>query len=134
MLKKIILLASFCLLFAPIFTAFAQDEETSAPEEICYDPMCETGVIEEYTGLGNVHPVTTTARLINWALTLLGTISLCLIIYAGAIWMLARGEEQEIEKAKDILKGAVIGFVIIIASYGIAHFVFVNLTNLTNAS
>jgi hypothetical protein len=134
MIKKIILSFALCALVTPTFILMAQEADDAAASEICYDPMCETGLIESYTGLGNVHPVTITARIINWALTLLGTLSLCLIIYAGAIWMLARGEEQEIEKAQEILKGAVIGFIIIIASYGLAHFIFLNLTNLTNAS
>lgn len=68
--------------------------------------------------------------LINTALTFLGIISLILIIYAGFVWMLAAGEEEKIQEAQDIIKGAVIGLVIVLASYGISRFIFDNLQDI----
>lgn len=83
------------------------------------------------TGLGNNDPVTVVASIINWFLGILGLLALCLIIYGGFIWMFSRGNEEEIKKARDILKSAAIGLTIILASYGIASYVFNNLVNIT---
>ncbi|MEK7633109.1 MAG: hypothetical protein AAB473_04985 [Patescibacteria group bacterium] len=40
-----------------------------------------------------------------------------LAVYAGVLWMTARGESKQVDKAKDILTSATIGLVIIVASY-----------------
>lgn len=57
-------------------------------------------------------------------LSLLGVIFIILIVLAGYNWMIANGEEQKIEKAKDTLKAAIIGLVITVGSYAIADFIF----------
>lgn len=59
------------------------------------------------------------SRVIRIALTLLAIIFVVLIIYAGARWMTARGNEDLVETARDTLQNAVIGLVIIIASYAL---------------
>lgn len=61
--------------------------------------------------------------LITTALSFIGVIFLVLAIYGGYIWMIARGNEQEVEKAKNIIQGAVIGLVIVLAAYAISWYV-----------
>lgn len=85
------------------------------------------------TGLGTVDPTTTISRIINWGLTILGLLFLCLVLYGGIYWMLARGDEEKVSKAKNIIRAAIIGLVIVLASYGISKFVFTYLVNITNA-
>ena len=67
-----------------------------------------------YTGIGVI---------IGKALSFVGIIFLVLIIYGGFIWMLARGNEQEAKKAKDILQMAIIGMIIVFAAYAITNLV-----------
>jgi len=67
------------------------------------------------------------AVVIKAFLGLLGVIFVVLIIYAGYSWMTAQGEEEKVIKAKDTLRQAVIGLIIITAAYAITYFVFSNL-------
>lgn len=69
-------------------------------------------------------PLTIVIGITNWALAFLGIISLGLILYAGILWFFAGDEEEKIEKAQDIIKGAVIGLFLVLASYGISYFIY----------
>lgn len=55
---------------------------------------------------------------------IIGVAFLILIIYAGIIWMNARGDEAKIEKAKTILKNAIIGIIVAMMAYGLGWLVF----------
>ncbi|MFH0956081.1 MAG: hypothetical protein V1801_02630 [Candidatus Falkowbacteria bacterium] len=61
--------------------------------------------------------------VITTVLSFIGVIFLVLAIYGGYIWMIARGNEQEVEKAKDIIKNSIIGLVVVIAAYGISWYI-----------
>lgn len=74
------------------------------------------------------------ATVIKTILALVGTIFLVLTIYAGVLWMTAQGEESRVEKAKEILKAAVIGLVIIMSAYAITYFVTSKLSEVSGAS
>ncbi len=74
-----------------------------------------------------VDPREIVVRIINIALSLLGIIAVSLIIYGGFLWMTSEGNEERISKAKGILKGAVIGLIIILAAWGIVAFIFSSL-------
>ena len=65
---------------------------------------------------------------INGALALLGVVFLVLLVYGGYIWMIARGEEAEVTKAKGIIQMAVIGLVIVLAAYAITYYVVFSLS------
>lgn len=80
--------------------------------------------IKSSTGLNDTEPTVVAATLIQAVLLLLGTIALVLIIYAGFMWMFARGNEEKVETARSILTSAIIGLVIIIGSYSIGSYVF----------
>lgn len=61
---------------------------------------------------------------IRVALGILGVVFLILIIYGGFIWMTAGGNQDQVTKAKGILRNAVIGTLIVAAAYAITTFVF----------
>ena len=63
------------------------------------------------------------ATVIKAILALVGTIFFVLTFYAGVLWMTAQGEEEKVTKAKDMIKSAVIGLVIVVGAYAITSFV-----------
>ena len=69
--------------------------------------------------------------IISTVLSFFGVIFLILAIYGGYIWMIARGNEQEVDKAKNIIQGAVIGLIIVFAAYAISWYVINILGNKT---
>lgn len=69
--------------------------------------------------------------VIKTILTVSGIIFTGLVFYAGYLWMLARGDEGQAQKAKDIIEMAVIGLVISLSSYGITNFVMNNIASRT---
>lgn len=74
----------------------------------------------------------TVGRIIKIALGMIGTIFLVLTVYAGFLWMTASGNEEQVKKATGILKMAVIGIVIVLASYSITYFVTTYATRSTS--
>jgi Type IV secretion system pilin len=72
----------------------------------------QTSSIE--TILGNV---------ITAFLGLLGVIFLVLMLYGGYMWLIARGNEEKVNTAKDTIKNSIIGLIIVVASYAISYYV-----------
>src|SRR3989338_49548 len=69
-------------------------------------------------------PVDIIGSVVGAALTMVGVLFLLLMIYGGVIWMIARGNEQQTDKALGTIKAAVIGLIIVVASFAITTFVF----------
>ncbi len=63
------------------------------------------------------------SSILTAALSFLGVIFLILMIYGGITWMTARGNEKNVDEAKDIIFDSIIGLVIIIAAYAITFFI-----------
>jgi hypothetical protein len=80
---------------------------------------------------GKASPETIISTVINAVLSFLGVIFLFLIMYAGFLWMTARGNEQRLEKAKDTLTAAIIGLIIIASAYAISFFVMSKISTQT---
>lgn len=74
-----------------------------------------------YTPIGDVAPQTKIAQILglilNYLLGFLGVIFMILMIYAGILWMMAHGNEQQVTEAKQTLKHATIGLVIVVIAY-----------------
>jgi hypothetical protein len=85
----------------------------------------------EQIGLGAQDPRITIAKVIRIILGFLGIIAVCLLLYAGFLWMTARGNEEKIDKAKKILINATVGLTIILAAFGIASFILSQLITAT---
>lgn len=62
-------------------------------------------------------------RMLAPVLGLIGVLFVILMIYAGFLWMTAGGNQEQIKKAKGLMVNAVIGTIIVFASYAIANFI-----------
>lgn len=118
MFKRIILLIVF--LFVPIFSVLAVD--------IGMD------IIDDSVALSSSSPIASVAKIINIAGTFLSLAAFLVIIYAGFKWLMARGDEAEVELAKKTLKSGVIGLTIILSAWGISYFVMTKISDATGVS
>jgi len=66
---------------------------------------------------------TTIGNAIGCWLSFIGVLFLILMIYGGFTWMLARGNQQNVQTAKDIMEAAAVGLIIVIAAYAITAYV-----------
>lgn len=67
---------------------------------------------------------TTAATVVKIFLSLLVFVFFGLTLYAGLRWMLARGQQEFIEKSQSTLRNSIIGLIIVLAAYAITNFVF----------
>ena len=75
------------------------------------------------TKLSATDPRDIAANLIGVVLGFLGIIAVIMILIGGFKWMTAAGNEDQVAEARKIIVAAVIGLIIILASWGIANFV-----------
>jgi len=66
---------------------------------------------------------TSIGNIISGVLALAGTIFLVLTVYGGITWMLAMGNQEKVEKARNIITAAIIGGAITGGAYAITFFV-----------
>ncbi len=63
-------------------------------------------------------------KIIQVSLSLVGVLALAVIVYGGFKYIIAKGDEREIEEAKQAITAGVIGVLIIGLAYAIVNFVF----------
>lgn len=73
----------------------------------------------------------TVGLVVKGALSMVGAIFLILMVYAGYLWMTARGEEEQVKKSQKIIFSSIIGLVIVVASYSITNFVVLTILSKT---
>lgn len=115
MFKKISLAVAAIILFCLPTAVFAQGNLKDASTNLG-KTATKAGTTEEDVG-------TIVGTIINAALTLVGIIFLILMVYGGYLWMTARGNSEQVDKAKEIILGALIGLVVIMSAYAITVFV-----------
>ena len=68
-------------------------------------------------------------KVVGAILAFVGVIFFCLILWAGFGWMLAKGNEEEIGKAKETIFSAVLGLIVILGAYAITKLVAMIFSN-----
>jgi hypothetical protein len=63
-------------------------------------------------------------EVIGAIIGLVGVLFFVLMIYAGFLWMTARGSDEQVTKAKGIFSNAVIGMFIVVTAYYLTDFIF----------
>ncbi|MBI2436749.1 MAG: hypothetical protein HYV41_03345 [Candidatus Magasanikbacteria bacterium] len=102
----------FFFLATPIYAIKTLNDATPALKKV----SGQTGITEE-----SVPSVVGNA--LQAALYISGLLFFLFIVYAGIVWMTARGKDERIEKARNTMIGATIGMVILVASYGITNLI-----------
>lgn len=74
-------------------------------------------------------PAQFVGRLIQGFLAIVGLIFLILTVYGGAKYMMARGDTNAAQKARDIIFNALTGLIIVFASYALASFIITVVTS-----
>ncbi|PIT86478.1 MAG: hypothetical protein COU33_02925 [Candidatus Magasanikbacteria bacterium CG10_big_fil_rev_8_21_14_0_10_43_6] len=87
------------------------------------DAVGNLGKSGEKAGTSEAQVENVVGTAINAALTLVGLIFLVLMVYAGYLWMTARGEEATVEKAQKIISAAIIGLVVVMSAAAITKLV-----------
>lgn len=130
MLKKYLKFIFFSLFLIIIFSSLlvqAQSSQASTRDDLNNQlkNTAKAGWGAEPIGQNSLAGIIQIA--ISTFLSLLGIIFIVLIVYAGYNWMMAGGDEDKVNLAKQTLSRAVIGLIIIVAAYSITYFVFINL-------
>jgi amino acid transporter len=108
--------------FLPILsnTPVVQADATELKSQVGFQ---ESEIPDNFGGDNPVDLREMIVDLIKIFLTFLAIIFLILIIWGGYQWMVAGGNGDKVEKAKDTIKNGVIGIIIIMSAYAITHFV-----------
>ena len=79
---------------------------------------------DQYLDLDTDQPVAAIIlSIINFITLVIGSIAMLLIILGGLLMIVSEGDENRLQRGKDILTSAIIGLVIAMASYLIVTFV-----------
>lgn len=120
-MKKIltITLALF-LFFSPFFMQTAGAQLVSNGEEM----TSNADQVGQTAGFSSITIGMVIAGVIRASLGLLALIFVILTIVSGFRWMTAGGNEEQIKSARETLKTAIIGLIIVLAAYSITYFIF----------
>lgn len=114
----------YIILFFPIFSLFI----VISPYLVSAQNPFNSNMINALTNrvyntanTGNPEDIfiQTLSTIIFMLISFLGIVFILLIMYGGYIWMNAKGNESNVEKAQHIIRDAVIGLVVLGASYGV---------------
>lgn len=87
-------------------------QHVAAEKTAGYENTAESGSVQKAVGL-----------VINSVAGLIGTLLLILIVFGAYEWMTAAGNDDQITKAKDTIKRAIIGVFILLAAFAITKLV-----------
>jgi hypothetical protein len=118
--KTVFAIFLFFLFFSPSFAGATTVSDAQANLDVAAKAA--------YGGEAYSKDITVTIGIIvGTALSFVGVLFFLLIVYAGIIWMTARGNDQDVTKAKDLMQSAIIGLIIVLSAYAITTFITSNL-------
>lgn len=86
------------------------------------DPNSPPSFFKDTTS--NANPIVSfILNIMNYALAIVGTIAMLALMGAGIMMMLAQGQQQKLDAAKEIFKFTVMALIIIFLSYTIVIFI-----------
>jgi Type IV secretion system pilin len=126
-MKKFALILLSVIMFTALVPALngpaaASDPNITILKELQFDVgdnlnLGGTDQEQTYFGEGKNPIVEFIIRIINFALTVIGSIAVIILIIAGFQMMFSQGNQQKLDEAKDVVKYAVIGLIVTLLSY-----------------
>lgn len=117
--KKIIKLSAFS---APIISCVMNGTVALAGNPIDKNPLLDKSANQAgYNTSVNAAFVLTDilGSIVFGFASVLGIFFILLVIYGGYIWMNARGNSSEVDRAKHIIRDAIIGLIVVTSSYSL---------------
>jgi hypothetical protein len=119
-MRRIILLSALTLaVFFPFHTDVAHAQERVNAR----NAGALLGEAVKPTGIKEGDPAVATGALIKRVLTGAGIVFFILMVYAGFLWMTARGNTEQVTKARSAIIAAVVGLIIIIGANALTGFI-----------
>lgn len=109
--------------FADIDCPSGKSESQMTAAEVAACGMKTTRERAGYSSTSSVAAENMIYRTISVLLSFVGVFFLILTIYGGILWMTAGGSEEQMGKAKKVLRNAIIGVLVILGAYAITNFV-----------
>lgn len=119
-IKFIFIIILVCLFNVWVLTAtaakssFFEGLETTAEQGAGYQPMPKEGGANRFISIFLGRGI--------WPLPI-GAMATIILAYGGFIWMMARGREEEVERAKTIIRNTLIALVVIFLAWAIVQLV-----------
>jgi hypothetical protein len=115
-IKKYLGVIVFSFLVSVFFLSIANSS-------LAFDFTKDSGLVETATNAGYPEPKEP-QQIIGGLLApvFLGVIAMCYMIYGGYLWLTARGNEEQIKKARQVIITATIGMIIVMSAYAIASY------------
>lgn len=117
MIKKILSLSIFIL---AVFFVFSN--ANAAPSQAANEINLQLQNAAGPTGAGLPNPVdprVTAALIIRSVLGLIGIMLIALNVYSGFLWITAGGNEEQVTKAKTIIRNSTIGLIVVLSAYSL---------------
>ena len=120
-IKKILFVFIFLFSFAISPFDLRADDITQTLETFAGDKteLNDHKISQSYSGESLVNQA---VGLVNKFVAFLNVIFICLMVYAGFIWINSQGEEEKIRQSLSIIKQAIIGFMITNLAYFIYYY------------
>ena len=121
--KYILILAVFILCFSVFGQIVMAENYGNYGLDTTIKTKTTTGGASPEDALTSKTPSEIIGKIIGAGLAFIGILFFILMIYGGFLWMTARGNEQQVEKAKNLIISAVIGLVIVLSAYAITSYI-----------
>ena len=110
----VVTVGSYAILSTTIKTLTGGTPANFIGKSILFDPLNITKGPLEFYG----------ERILGFALSGLGGLTLLVFIYSGLLWMTAAGNEEKITKARKNLGYGVVGLAVVLGAYSLINFVY----------
>jgi hypothetical protein len=120
-LKRLIFLAIFLAVLIIPYLVFAQTAAPTADTGSTPNAIKNMQTTADSGGYVTADVDETTistiaGRVVAAVLGLLGVLFISLMVYGGGLWMTAQGSEDQVEKAKTVIKNSTIGLIVIVSA------------------
>ena len=132
--SRILILFVFVWLALSIFLPFTTNAQEAARKvqlQVPFPGVNEITVCEASGGVSECNGIANYVKLAyEWTVGFALILSVLLLTYAGLVWMTARGDKGQIQRAQGIIKNTLVGLVLAVGSYLILSVISPNLVQL----
>lgn len=123
-LKKLFsLLLVFSLFAFQSSLVLAQEDQAPLSKDLQSRTSDRTSKFALASGFQKIELSDFVAVIIQLFLSILAMLFFALMVFGGYKWLMARGNEEQVETARGIIRHAIIGIVITVSAYALAYFI-----------